>query len=122
MTTMTADAAPAPTHAELDQAIEELTAGERVWSRMSLGQRVTLLRAVRTQVGAVAAEWARTAAASKGLDESHPLRGEEWLSGPYSVLGALDASIETLQRLDRGGSPLDGVKLSRAPGGRVRVH
>ncbi|MCP1428834.1 aldehyde dehydrogenase (NAD(P)+) [Microbacterium foliorum] len=108
--------------ARLDEAIGELQAGSRTWAALTLAQRVTLLRGVRTGVAAAAEDWARTAAASKGLDGRHPLRGEEWLSGPYSVLGALDACIETLSRLAHGTNPLDGVRIDRAPGGRTRVH
>lgn len=106
----------------LDTAIEALEVGARTWSALTIAQRVTLLRAVRTSVAATAEDWANTAAASKGLDARHPLRGEEWLSGPYSVLGALDAYIETLSRLAAGANPLDGVTIDRAPGGRTRVR
>ncbi|KAA0960172.1 aldehyde dehydrogenase family protein [Microbacterium sp. ANT_H45B] len=108
--------------ARLDEAIGELQAGSRTWAALTLAQRVTLLRGVRTGVATAAEDWARTAAASKGLDGRHPLRGEEWLSGPYSVLGALDACIETLSRLAHGTNPLDSVRIDRAPGGRTRVH
>jgi acyl-CoA reductase-like NAD-dependent aldehyde dehydrogenase len=106
----------------LDSAIAELQTGTATWAALTLAQRVTLLRAVRTSVAAAAEDWADTAAASKGLDARHPLRGEEWLSGPYAVLGYLDASIETLSRLAAGRNPLDGVRIDRAPGGRTRVH
>lgn len=106
----------------LDSAIAELHTGSRTWTALALAQRVTLLRAVRTSVAQVAEDWANTAAASKGLDARHPLRGEEWLSGPYSVLGALDAYIETLSRLAAGTNPLEGITIDRAPGGRARVH
>jgi hypothetical protein len=108
--------------ARLDAAIGELQIGSRTWAALSLAQRVTLLHGVRTSTAAVAEDWATTAASSKGLDSRHPLRGEEWLSGPYSVLGALDAYIETLSRLSSGTNPLDGIRLDRAPGGRTRVH
>ncbi|HWK79092.1 aldehyde dehydrogenase family protein [Microbacterium sp.] len=108
--------------ANLDAAIDDLDAGARTWSALSVGQRATLLRAVRTAVAATAEEWAHTAAASKGLNGSHPLRGEEWLAGPYSVLGALDAYVETLSRLADGRNPLEGIRIDRAPGGRARVH
>ncbi|WP_433585722.1 aldehyde dehydrogenase family protein [Microbacterium hydrocarbonoxydans] len=108
--------------ADLDAAIRDLQTGTSIWSALTIAQRVTLLRAVRTSVAATAEDWANTAAASKGLDARHPLRGEEWLSGPYSTLGALDAYIETLSRLANGTNPLDGITIDRAPGGRVRVH
>ena len=108
--------------ASLDTAIDELSAGARTWSHLSVAQRVTLLRAVRAAVAASADEWANTAADSKGLTGGHPLRGEEWLSGPYSTLGALDAYLETLTRIADGRNPLEGVRIDRAPGGRTRVH
>lgn len=106
----------------LDTAIDDLEAGARTWSALSVGQRATLLRGIRTAVAASAEEWAHTAATSKGLHGSHPLRGEEWLSGPYSVLGALDAYAETLTRIADGRNPLEGIRVDRAPGGRTRVH
>lgn len=106
----------------LDAAVDELQTGTRTWAALTVAQRATLLRAVRTSVAAAAEDWANTAAASKGLDAKHPLRGEEWLSGPYSVLGALDAYTETLTRLANGTNPLDGITVDRAPGGRTRVH
>lgn len=106
----------------LDAAIGDLQVGALTWSALTLAQRVTLLQSVRTSVAAAAEDWSNTAAASKGLDSRHPLRGEEWLSGPYSVLGALDAYIETLTRLANGTNPLDGITIDRAPGGRTKVH
>ncbi|WP_336501459.1 aldehyde dehydrogenase family protein [Microbacterium paraoxydans] len=106
----------------LDAAVADLQTGTAVWTALTVAQRATLLRQVRTSVAATAEDWATTAAASKGLDARHPLRGEEWLSGPYSVLGALDASIATLTRIANGANPLDGIRVDRAPGGRARVH
>ncbi|WP_300266782.1 aldehyde dehydrogenase family protein [Microbacterium sp.] len=106
----------------LDAAIDELHRGTRTWTALAVSQRATLLQAVRSSVSAVTEQWARTAADSKGLDAKHPLRGEEWLSGPYSTLGALDAYIETLSRLAAGRNPLEGIRIGRAPGGRCRVH
>ncbi|MEV8170336.1 aldehyde dehydrogenase family protein [Microbacterium sp. NPDC077486] len=121
----TAPAVPALGEGEaerLDAAVADLQTGTSVWTALTVAQRATLLRQVRTSVAATAEDWATTAAASKGLDARHPLRGEEWLSGPYSVLGALDASIATLTQIANGANPLDGIRVDRAPGGRARVH
>ncbi|CAI7663748.1 unnamed protein product [Penicillium discolor] len=121
----TAPATPALGEGEkerLDAAVADLQTGTAVWTALTVAQRATLLRQVRTSVAATAEDWATIAAASKGLDARHPLRGEEWLSGPYSVLGALDASIATLIRIANGANPLDGIRVDRAPGGRARVH
>ncbi|MHC3000581.1 aldehyde dehydrogenase [Microbacterium sp. HJ5] len=108
--------------APLDAAIAELATGARTWSHLTLDQRSRLLGRVRDAVAAVAEEWADVAATSKGLEAGHPLRGEEWLSGPYATLVALDAYRSTLSALAKGESPLRGVKTDAAPGGRVRAH
>ncbi|MGB3376794.1 MAG: aldehyde dehydrogenase, partial [Microbacterium sp.] len=105
----------------LDADITLLQQGARTWASLTVAQRVTLLRALRISVAAAAEDWANTAADSKGLRPGHPLRGEEWLSGPYSVLGAIDAYADTLTRLAEGRSALDGVGIGRAPGGRTKV-
>ena len=77
---------------------------------------------LHASVSAVAAEWADVAATSKGIEAGHPLRGEDWLAGPYGVVTALEAYRSTLLKLAKGGSPLTGVKTDAAPGGRVRAH
>lgn len=118
MPTAVADA----TRQAIETAIEDLHGGARSWALLTLGQRVTLLRSVRRAVAASARAWAQTAAMSKGLSAQHPLRGEEWLSGPYGTLGAIDAYIDTLSKLAAGHTPLEGVTVSRAPGDRTRVH
>lgn len=106
----------------LDAEIEELRAGTRTWSALTLTQRIRLLRSIRATVAVEAEEWALTAARSKGLDPRSPLVGEEWLTGPYATVVAIDAYLETLLSLRVGASPLDHVRVDQAPGGRVRVH
>ncbi len=112
----------AQARARLDEAVAALVDGAPAWTASTLAERATLLERVRHAVGLVAEEWAVTASTSKGVPLADPLRGEEWLAGPYAVLGALDGYIATLRRLVRGASPLDGVRTDAAPGGRVRVH
>ncbi|QIG38812.1 aldehyde dehydrogenase [Microbacterium sp. 4R-513] len=106
----------------LDAALADLATGSATWSHLTIGQRARLLDRVRATVAANAEAWADVAATSKGLEQGHPLRGEEWLGGPYAALIALDAYRRTLAAIAKGGSPLDGLKMDAAPGGRVRVH
>ena len=112
----------APDVAALDAALSELSAGVELWRLLSLPQRRTLLQRVRAATAAVAEEWADVAATAKGLEPRHPLRGEEWLSGPYAALIALDAYADTLDALARGRSPLASATFSSAPGGRTVVR
>lgn len=106
----------------LDAAVGQLQTGARAWSALRLAQRATLLRRLHETTAAVAAEWADTAADAKGLTPGHPLRGEEWLSGPYAALTAVDAYAGTLAALAEGRSPLAGIKTGTAPGDRTVVH
>ncbi|MFT4230512.1 MAG: aldehyde dehydrogenase family protein [Microbacterium sp.] len=108
--------------ARLDAEIAALRTGEKAWCALTLGQRARLLERVRAEVVRVAEEWADTASTIKGLEPGHPLRGEEWLSGPYAVLAALDAYAASLRALAHGHSPLATVETSVAPGGRVVLH
>jgi len=117
-----APALPDDERTALDADIDRLEAGARVWVALTLDQRARLLGRVRDAVGQVAQEWADAATMSKGLEPGHVLSGEEWLGGPYAVIGLLDALRETLEALATGKSPLDGVKLDDAPGGRLRAH
>ncbi|KZE89512.1 aldehyde dehydrogenase family protein [Microbacterium sp. TNHR37B] len=119
---MTPDTLPLERREEIDAALAAVAKGARTWTLLTLGQRRTLLRRVRASVAAVAAEWADAAATTKGLHAGHPLRGEEWLSGPYAALVALDAYARSLGALAAGGSPLDAVTFGRAPGDRTVVH
>lgn len=106
----------------LDADISALREGSRTWALLTLAQRRTLLQRVRAATAAVVEEWADTAATSKGLDPTHPLRGEEWLSGPYAALVALDAYADTLGALAKGRSPVASVRFGTAPGDRTVVH
>ncbi|RLK52388.1 aldehyde dehydrogenase family protein [Microbacterium telephonicum] len=115
-------ALPADVRDDLDAALADLDTGARTWAALTLAQRATLMRRIRASVSAVAAEWADVASTSKGLRPGHPLRGEEWLSGPYAALVAVDAYADTLDALAAGRSPLTRVRTSAAPGGRTAVH
>ena len=115
-------ALPDAVQAPLDATIADLQTGARAWSLLTLGQRRALLQRVRATTAAVAEEWADVASTSKGLGPTHPLRGEEWLSGPYAALVAVDAYADTLGALAAGRSPIDGVKTSTAPGRRTVLH
>ncbi|QAY59945.1 aldehyde dehydrogenase [Microbacterium protaetiae] len=113
---------PDSTRADLDAAIAAVQTGTRSWSLLTLEQRARLFERVRAAVVTCAEEWATAAAHAKGLDESNPLFGEEWLAGPYAVLEAIDGYISTLRALATGVSPLASATLDAAPGGRVRAH
>ncbi len=110
------------TDAALDAAVADLQRGERTWASTPLARRRALLDEVRRSVGASAHRWVEAAAGIKGLPADSPLLGEEWLSGPYSVMTACEALAASLQALEEGRSPVDGFAVHPAPGGRSAVE
>lgn len=107
--------------AAVDQALEDLAIGEKTWAATPLSRRRELLDEVRDLTVAHAAEWVEAAAGIKGLPADSPLRGEEWLSGPYAVATNTAALAATLAKLEAGESPLAGVEFGVAPGDRTSV-
>ncbi|MGW4328443.1 aldehyde dehydrogenase family protein [Nocardia sp. NPDC004573] len=105
----------------IDNALADLTAGEKTWAATSLRRRRELLDEIHARTGRFAEDWVRAACVVKDLDAHSPLVGEEWMSGPLALLQATDALSVTLDALESGRSPLTGVTLREAPGGRVAV-
>ncbi len=112
---------PASAYPTLDKAIAELKLGAEKWSATSLADRAKLMDATHDAISQSAKRWARTAIDIKRLDPDSPLRGEEWLSGPYATLQGFAAASETLKKLAQGKSPLDGIEFKEAPRGRLAV-
>ncbi|WP_406268642.1 aldehyde dehydrogenase family protein [Nocardia sp. NBC_00881] len=105
----------------IDNALADLSAGEKAWAATSLRRRRELLDEIHVRTGRFAEDWVRSARTIKGLDEDSPLVGEEWMSGPLTLLQATTALSATLSVLETGNSPLTGITLQEAPGGRVAV-
>src|SRR5690348_3417953 len=105
---MTTDASPEMVNSQADEITERLARGEEVWAETSLAQRRKLLDRFKQLTGINAAEWVQVAARIKKLPAESPLLGEEWISGPWAVLGYASALARTLERLDRGENVLAG--------------
>lgn len=105
--------APAVTPSELDRQLGVLREGAQRWAERAAASKLALLRDVRTRVHDVAARWVAAACDAKGIAGT-PLEGEEWVSGPYSVLYALNRYIETLDQIDRTGAPYIDPRRVRA--------
>jgi hypothetical protein len=111
----------APKLAEGD-VLEALQGGERAWAALPLSGRIQLLVELQASVAQHAEAWVETAASIKQLPSGSPLRGEEWITGPYPVISSAAALRDSLMALERGGSPVDGYPIRQAPGGRVAVR
>jgi aldehyde dehydrogenase (NAD(P)+) len=105
----------------IDNALADLIAGEKAWAATSLRRRRELLGEIHTRTARFAEDWVRAACVVKDLAPDSPLVGEEWMSGPLTLLQATAALSATLAALEAGRTPLTGITLREAPGGRVAV-
>src|SRR5215213_8881110 len=97
---------PQSRSAQLDTVLAELGRGESVWAATPVARRRELLARVHTLTGKYAQAWVDAAGRIKGLPADSRLVGEEWLSGPYTMLSGLAALIRTLTALQEGRSPV----------------
>ncbi|WP_336084714.1 aldehyde dehydrogenase family protein [Nocardia sp. SSK8] len=107
--------------AGIDAALADLTQGEKTWAATDLRRRRELLDELHAITAREAQAWVDAARVIKKLDADSPLLGEEWMSGPMTMLAGAQALSESLSALEQGRSPLDGIALGSAPGGRVSV-
>ncbi len=105
----------------LDATIARLDGNKRRWAQTSPQQRIEILEAIKRKTLEVAGDWARTASDQKQIPTGSPLRGEEWMSGPYSMMSACNGLIETLSRID-GKTYLDDLDVYDVGDGQIGVQ
>jgi aldehyde dehydrogenase (NAD(P)+) len=123
MNTATA-AAPISTkasHPELDRELSKLAANRNKWVKTPVAERIAILAEIKDCILPVAEAWATTAARKKGITDGSPLVGEEWLSGPYAVLGYCNQMMQTLSQVE-GKRHLDSVPVRELSNGQVAAR
>ncbi|MBV8643089.1 MAG: aldehyde dehydrogenase family protein [Candidatus Eremiobacteraeota bacterium] len=109
-------AAGTTTVGALDRDVEVLREHARDWARLGFAGKIRHLRTMRARTVEVGVAWAAVAAKAKGIAGT-ALAGEEWLSGPYGLLIALDRLIATVGEVAQFGGPrLPGTVRTRADG------
>jgi aldehyde dehydrogenase (NAD(P)+) len=89
----------------LDKAVAVLGEQKDTWAQLPIGEKIGFLRGLRRRTGEVADRWVEAAVRAKGIPLGSPWAGEEWLSGPYAFLYAINAIEKTMQALARGRVP-----------------
>ncbi|HEY8298807.1 MAG TPA: aldehyde dehydrogenase family protein [Candidatus Baltobacteraceae bacterium] len=104
----------------IDRDLQVLADRKLAWARLPVGTKIEYLLAVRRAAGEYARDWADAACAAKGLAPGSPLRGEEWIAGPWAVLYALNRYVRTLRTIVARGAPeLAPGAVRTRPDGRV---
>jgi aldehyde dehydrogenase (NAD(P)+) len=106
------------TPSEIDRSLAELREGARRWIDIRPDAKAALLKDVFTRVYRESARWAEAGARAKGIDGT-PLAGEEWLSGPWALMYALERYIDTLQKIATGSPVLAQSRVHTRADGQV---
>jgi acyl-CoA reductase-like NAD-dependent aldehyde dehydrogenase len=107
--------------AELDRAVEEVAAQAGAFARLPARAKAVLLRECLARVPEVAEDWAREAAAAKGLAWGTPVGVEDWLTGPLLTMRAARLLADTLDAVAARGAPPLGRGARVRPDGRLEV-
>lgn len=97
--------------------LDALTAAAPRWAALPPGRIVPMLEEVKHRTLAAASRWVQLSCEAKGLEPGSPLRGEEWVSGPWALLAGINGMIHTLTALAVGSDPLAGFKVHTRPDG-----
>ena len=116
-TAQTVETAPSP-YPEFDRELAKLAANREKWVKTPIAERIAILAEIKECLMPVAQAWAETAARKKGIADGSPLTGEEWTSGPYTVLGYCNQMMLTLSKV-AGKHHLDGIAVRSLSNGQV---
>jgi hypothetical protein len=108
------------TRRELDTMVARLRDGAAAFARLSIADRIALARAMQVGYLRIARASVEASCAAKGIGPGTPLEGEEWSTGPWSVVRHLRLVIESLQSIERTGNTPIGP-LGRTVDGRLTV-
>lgn len=112
---------PPTTYSDLDLQLDTLANNKDKWIATSVAERIAILAQIKDCLLPLSQAWAETAASKKGIAPGSPLVGEEWLSGPYTVLGYCNQMMATLSQL-AGKKYLEGIPVRDVAGGQIAAR
>jgi acyl-CoA reductase-like NAD-dependent aldehyde dehydrogenase len=107
--------------AEYQQAVSDLEGHKDAWARTTVAERMKVVQAMKNALMTVAEDWALTAARHKLIPEGSPLVGEEWISGPYAVMAALNGLMTTFSQIE-GKAFVDLLPMRRVVTGQTAIQ
>jgi aldehyde dehydrogenase (NAD(P)+) len=107
--------------ATIDRALGQLAGSKDEWARLAVDRKLRYLDEMRKVVSARAEDWVAHSLDGKRISERSPLAGEEWISGPYAVLVAINALEKSLRAVAAGSDVLADTTIRTRAGGQVVV-
>ena len=93
---------------------------KHIWANTPLDNHIETLGKIKKNLMHVSGDWVSLAAKHKGMSQSNPLVGEEWMSGPYALMSACNAFIKTFSNLKSNDSKID-FKTRELDNGQLSV-
>ncbi len=106
-------------HQAIDQGVSVLKDNARSFARLSVAEKLGLLRTTMDRLAEVAEAWVRDGARAKGIPPEH---GEEWLTGPNPTMRNLRLLVRTLEKVQGGQPILEESQVRTRPDGRVEAR
>ncbi len=92
-------------HSTMDRAVARLNEQKQAWADLPVARKIAYFEQVRKLTMQQAKAWVDAASEAKGLPADSSLVGEEWISGPWALIYALNRYIQTLQEIAKSGTP-----------------
>ena len=109
-----------PAGSSLDESLAVLSRNKDDWAQTSGAERIAILAEIKECLLPVSGKWAETAAHKKGIPHDSPIVGEEWLSGPYAVMGYCNLLMQTLSEV-AGNKHLSHFAVRELPNHQLAV-
>lgn len=107
--------------ATLDRDLQQLASNRNRWVQTPIAERIVILNEIKEALLPVAQTWSETASRKKGIAVGSPLEGEEWLSGPYTVMGYCNQMMTTLSKV-KDKHHLDHIPVRKLPNGQITAR
>jgi hypothetical protein len=109
------------TQRQLDDMVARLREAAPAFVHLSMSDRIALAQSMQAGYLRIARRSVEAACAAKGISADSPVAGEEWATGPWSVVRHLRLIIESLRAIHRTGTTPVG-RIGRNADGRLTVR
>jgi acyl-CoA reductase-like NAD-dependent aldehyde dehydrogenase len=106
---------------QLDEKVARLREAAPVFVRLSMSDRIALAQSMQAGYLRIARQSVEAACAAKGISADSPVAGEEWATGPWSVVRHLRLVSESLRSIQKTGTTQVG-RTGRNADGRLTVR
>jgi acyl-CoA reductase-like NAD-dependent aldehyde dehydrogenase len=105
----------------LERALDDLCSNAPSWTSLSLTDKVAMLEALPCKVFDIAPRMVTAAIDAKGVSPKSIWAAEEWTTGVWLQIHAINTQLHVLKRIMAGKEPLDAGAVHTRPDGQVVV-